>query len=126
MAAVEKMKRKKQKKKEQGRKNDTAVPENPAVKPPGKCACGIGKRGEGDPVAEIVKEKAAGGTGYHPLPSEEDSSGHGQDMSPSEEPGGGSCPDPMKPGETDSREAQLPEKEELTKRVSSPQRSRRP
>ena len=93
-------------KKGTGQENDTAVQENPAVNRRGNVHVVLANGGEGDPVAEIVKEKLQEELDNYPLPSEEGSS---IDMDiPSEEPAAEAAPGSYEArGKQTSGEAQL-------------------
>lgn len=106
-AAVEKDEKKEAEKKGTGQENDTAVQENPAVNRRGNVHVVLANGGEGDPVAEIVKEKLQEELDNYPLPSEEGSS---IDMDiPSEEPAAEAAPGAAQAREEQSPKEQKPE-----------------
>ena len=124
-AAVEKDEKKETEKKGTGQENDTAVPENPAVNRRGNVHVVLANGGEGDPVAEIVKEKLQEELDNYPLPSEEDSS-IDRDI-PSEEPAAEAVPGSDEArGKQTSGEAQLPEKEELSQKEEQSPKEQKP
>ena len=109
-AAVEKDEKKETEKKGTGQENDTAVPENPAVNRRGNVHVVLANGGEGDPVAEIVKEK---------LQQDRDI--------PSEEPAAEAVPGSDEArGKQTSGEAQLPEKEELSQKEEQSPKEQKP
>ena len=124
-AAVEKDEKKETEKKGTGQENDTAVQENPAVNRRGNVHVVLANGGEGDPVAEIVKEKLQEELDNYPLPSEEGSS---IDMDiPSEEPAAEAAPGSYEArGKQTSGEAQLSEKEELSQKEEQSPKEQKP
>lgn len=106
-AAVEKDEKKETEKKGTGQENDTAVQENPAVNRRGNVHVVLANGGEGDPVAEIVKEKLQEELDNYPLPSEEGSSTETE--TPSEEPAAEAAPGSAQTQEEQSPKEQKPE-----------------